>query len=139
MSKKLAMLLAAALGLVLVSGCSSTNLNAMRFSATGIWVKGSPFDTQTPGRVELGAGYTSFTLFPLMRGQGFTVDAKTYEVFGGALLFSETITVTAVDKDVMVAVEQKPESLFSIPYLLDVRMGEPAAPTVTIVPVDKQP
>ena len=123
--------------MLLMTACSSTNLNAFRFSATGLWVKGSPLDTQTPGRVELGAGYTSFTLWPLQRGQGFTVDSKTYELVGGRLVFSETITVTPLETDALVKLSKEPASFLKIPYLVDWKTGDPAVTTLTVTPVEK--
>jgi hypothetical protein len=122
---------------MLLIGCSSTNLNSFRTEWTGGWVKASPFDTNTPGKIELGMGYGSLTIFPMARGQGAKVTAITYELLSGHPLFCEEITIYPMGQDAMLKLEKEPQSIFKIPFLIDIKeTATPLTPTkIEIVPV----
>lgn len=118
------MRIAALIGVLLVlTGCSSTNLNSVRTTWTGMWVKGSPFDTQTPGKMEVGAGYGSLTIVPMARGQGAQFSAVTYELVSGHPLFAEDIVIFPVGQDSILKLERQPQSVLKIPFLLDIKSG----------------
>lgn len=119
----------------MMMGCSSTNLNGFRTEWTGGWVKASPMDTNTPGKVELGMGYGSLTIFPMARGQGAKVTACTYELLSGHPLFAEEIIIYPVGQDSILRLEQSPQSVLRIPWLLDIKAGEPEVTNLTVTPV----
>lgn len=138
MIRSAAILMAAAM-IAFMTGCSSTNLNGFRTEWTGGWIKMSPMDTQTPGKLEMGMGYGSLTIFPLARGQGARVTACTYELFSGHPLFAEEIVIFPMGQDAIVTLSKEPQSIIKIPFLLDIKADDPAMvpPTkVEIKPVD---
>jgi len=131
-------------GLIMVSmlaGCSSTNLNSFRTEWTGGWVKASPMDTNTPGKIELGMGYGSLTIFPMARGQGAKVTAVTYELLSGHPLFAEEITIYPVGQDSILKLEKAPQSVLKVPWLIDIKADTDenvVTPTnITVTPVTK--
>lgn len=134
--------LLAALIILLVSGCSSTNLNAFRTEWTGMWVKGNPMDTQTPGKIEVGAGYGSVSIVPMTRGQGAKFVGVTYELFSGHPLFAEEVTVYPLGQDAVLKLTNEPESVIKIPWLIDIKaVRDPnvATPTkVEVIPAEKK-
>lgn len=133
MKSSLLALLVAMFGL----GCSSDNLNSFRTEWTGGWVKMSPMDVYTPGKIELGMGYGSLSIIPIARGQGVKYTAITYELISGHPLFVEEITVYPVDKDSILRLEQYPESIFKVPWL-DIKAGASNAinPKIEVIPVE---
>ena len=131
-------MIVAAVALLLFTGCSSTNLNGFRTEWTGGWIKGNPFDAQTPGKIELGMGYGSVSIIPMARGQGAKFTAITYELFSGHPLFAEEITVYPLGQDAVLKLVSEPDSIIKIPWLLDIKAGEPTLTKVDIIPV-KEP
>lgn len=110
--------------LILSVGCSSTNLNGMNARMSGVWTKGSPFDAETPGKIELGAGTASVTIIPMARGQGAEFRAATYELFSGHALFYEEVVIYPVGQDGMMKLKREPQSILKIPWLIDIKAGE---------------
>ena len=107
--------------LMLVIGCSSTNLNGTNIRMSGGWVKASPMDAQTPGKVEIGMGTASFTMIPMARGQGAEFRAVTYELLSGRPLFYEEIVIYPVGQDAMLKLSKQPQSVLKIPFIIDVK------------------
>lgn len=124
------------IGLILI-GCSTGNLNSIRTEWTGGWVKASPADTTTPGKIEIGMGYGSLTIVPMARGQGAKFTAITYELISGHPLFAEEIIVYPMGQDAILRLEKSPQSILKIPYLIDIKEeSTPLTPTtIEIVPV----
>lgn len=107
---------------VMAAGCSSTNLNSFRTEWTGGWIKASPMDVNTPGKIELGMGYGSLTIVPMARGQGARFTAITYELISGRPLFAEEIVIFPVGEDSILKLEKAPQSVFKIPWLIDIQV-----------------
>ena len=131
--------IAAMLGLVLVAGCSSTNLNGIRISSMGVKITGSPFDAQNPGKIDVIGGYAAVTIIPMARGQGAQITAMTYEIFSGRPMFAEEIIVYPVGQDSVLKLERQPQSVLKIPWIIDLKLGEPTETLLSVTPVEKQP
>lgn len=123
--------------MLLCAGCSSTNLNGFRTEWTGGWAKASPFDSNTPGKIEIGMGYGSLTILPMARGQGAKITAITYELFSGHPLFVEEILLYPMGQDAIVKLSKEPQSVLNIPGLLDIKAGEMDKTKVELLPVAK--
>lgn len=119
--------------IVLLAGCSSTNLNGLNIRMSGGWFKGSPFDAQTPGKIEIGMGTASLTMIPLARGQGAEFRAVTYELISGRPLFQEEIIIYPVGQDAMLKLSRSPQSILKIPFIMDIKADIPED-SVTINP-----
>ena len=128
--------------MLMLAGCSSTNLNSFRTEFTGGWVKASPTDANSPGKIEIGMGYASFTLVPMARGQGARFTAITYELISGHPLFAEEIVIYPVGQDSILKLSNEPQSILKIPFLLDIKAGkdtEIVNPTkIELTPVEKK-
>ena len=119
--------------IMLLAGCSSTNLNGVNVRMSGGWFKGSPFDAQTPGKIEIGMGTASFTMIPLARGQGAEFRAITFELISGRPLFQEEIIIYPVGQDAMLKLSRSPQSILKIPFVIDLKADVPED-SVTINP-----
>ncbi len=133
MKRWMATLMLGSILLAMLAGCSSTNLNAFRTEWTGGWIKASPMDMQTPGKLELGMGYGSLTIIPMARGQGAQINAVTYELLSGHALFAEEIIVFPVGQDSILKLDKAPQSILKIPWLIDLKGGE-TVPTISLTP-----
>jgi hypothetical protein len=120
--------------LVFLTGCSSTNTNGLRSMWTGYWIKASPIDAQTPGKIEFGGGYASATIIPLVKGQGVTFRAETNELISGHRIFAEEIIVYPVDADSIAKFSVEPPTMFKIPFI-EIKWGDPMVTKTEVTPV----
>lgn len=139
--KKIVLGLIVSLVILIGSGCSSTNLNAIRTEATGGWVKVTPGDSQSPSpKIELGCGYASFSIIPMARGQGARFVGISNELISGHPLYMEEVTVYPVGQDSILKLETMPQSVLKIPYLIDIKAdNDPNVinPTrISIIPIN---
>jgi len=130
-------LIATVFVLLLLCGCSSTNLNGIRVSSMGIKVTGCPFDAQNPGKVDVIGGYSAVTIIPMARGQGAQITAMTYEILSGRPMFAEEIIVYPIGQDSVLKLERQPQSVLKIPWLLDIKAGPATETVLTVEPTEE--